>query len=66
MFDSTGWALEDQVILGLLIKHAEALGIGREVSIEITPADPLNPYEGIVGDAAYSKDTMRLRRYSRM
>ena len=66
VFDSTGWALEDQVVFGLLVDHSKALGIGREVSIEITPADPLNPYEGIVDDAAYSNGTIRQIRYGRM
>lgn len=45
LFDSTGWALEDHVALGVLAKHAERLGAGSVVEFEAgAEADPWNPY----------------------
>ena len=44
IFDSTGWALGDRVAMRLLLRHAEALGVGRTVALENTGGDPLNPY----------------------
>ena len=62
VFDSTGWALEDHFVVGLLVEHAKAHGIGREVSIEITPVDPLNPYEGMLDETSVLT-TNATRRY---
>ena len=44
VFDSTGWALEDQVALDLTLQYARELGIGRYVQIECLSDDPRNPY----------------------
>ena len=44
VFDSTGWALEDQVAARLLTKHASRLGVGTAVAIEDIGSDPLDPY----------------------
>ncbi len=44
VFDSTGWALEDQVAARILMKHASRLGVGTAVAIEDIGSDPLDPY----------------------
>lgn len=43
VFDSTGYALEDHVVLGVLERHANALGLGNEIQLE-SIADPHDPY----------------------
>ncbi len=45
VFDSTGWALEDHIVMDLMISYAERLQIGRRLSIEYFPEDTKNPYE---------------------
>ncbi len=45
VFDSTGWALEDQTALGLMLDYAQELGIGNQLEIEQLPLDPQDPYE---------------------
>jgi ornithine cyclodeaminase len=45
VFDSTGWALEDHVALGLLLDYADDWGIGTPVPIEAIAGDPHAPYE---------------------
>ncbi len=47
VFDSTGWAIEDEVALRLALELAEEHGLGHQVQIESISADPLNPYEGL-------------------
>lgn len=47
VFDSTGWALEDQVAMDLMLELAGDLGIGTEVHIECVSEDPRDPYEFI-------------------
>lgn len=44
VFDSTGWALEDQVVMDLFLDIAEKFGIGLEVAIENVSQDAKNPY----------------------
>jgi ornithine cyclodeaminase/alanine dehydrogenase-like protein (mu-crystallin family) len=44
IFDSTGWALEDQVAMELLMDHARRLGVGSTVVLEDIGDDPLDPY----------------------
>ena len=44
VFDSTGWALEDQIAMELLIERAELLGLGTRVQLETRSDDPKNPY----------------------
>jgi ornithine cyclodeaminase/alanine dehydrogenase-like protein (mu-crystallin family) len=48
VFDSTGWALEDQVTMELLLAHARRLGVGTSLAIETHSRDPLNPYQFVV------------------
>ncbi|MDX2342819.1 MAG: hypothetical protein QNL12_03370, partial [Acidimicrobiia bacterium] len=44
VFDSTGWALGDQVAMKLLLRHAARLGVGTEMALEDIGEDPLDPY----------------------
>ncbi|MEM9514462.1 MAG: ornithine cyclodeaminase family protein [Actinomycetota bacterium] len=44
VFDSTGWAVEDDVALRLLVECAQERGIGRRIPIEYLPTDPYDPY----------------------
>jgi ornithine cyclodeaminase/alanine dehydrogenase-like protein (mu-crystallin family) len=44
VFDSTGWALEDMVVLEMFSDYAEQLGVGSYVEVESVSADPRDPY----------------------
>lgn len=44
VFDSTGWALEDQVAMETLLDFAGDLGLGERVRLESISADPKDPY----------------------
>jgi ornithine cyclodeaminase/alanine dehydrogenase-like protein (mu-crystallin family) len=44
VFDSTGWAVEDDVALRLALELATAHGLGTDVELECLPADPHDPY----------------------
>jgi ornithine cyclodeaminase/alanine dehydrogenase-like protein (mu-crystallin family) len=44
VFDSTGFALEDQVAMNILIELLEEFGLGQNVRIEHYTSDPKNPY----------------------
>jgi ornithine cyclodeaminase/alanine dehydrogenase-like protein (mu-crystallin family) len=44
VFDSTGFALEDLVVMELFLKHASEHSIGTEIGIESLSKDPRNPY----------------------
>lgn len=51
VFDSTGWALEDQVAAQILMRHAARLGVGTSVAIEDIGSDPRDPYDvAVVSD----------------
>ncbi|MEM9324576.1 MAG: ornithine cyclodeaminase family protein [Bacteroidota bacterium] len=45
VFDSTGWALEDQVMLDIFQRLAHQLSIGRWLSIESVSQNEKNPYD---------------------
>lgn len=45
VFDSTGWALEDQVAMALLMEIAEPAGAGTLIQLESISDDPLDPYK---------------------
>ena len=47
VFDSTGFALEDDVVAELFISLARSEGVGTEIDIESHPRDPKDPYEGL-------------------
>lgn len=44
VFDSTGWALEDQVVMDLFLELAKEFEIGLKVEIESVSEDAKNPY----------------------
>ena len=55
VFDSTGWALEDHVVVAVLAAHGRRLGVGSTIRLESAPPDPKNPYglfDGSAGTAA--------------
>ena len=60
VFDSTGWALEDHIVVEMLLEYAERLGIGTEVQLELVPDDPLDPYDIPSADAADAVDPRRM------
>lgn len=45
VFDSTGWALEDAVVLKLFSEYASNLGLGKEIQLEAIEGDAKGPYE---------------------
>ena len=45
VFDPTGWALEDQAALGMMLDYADEMGIGQQLVIEQLSVDPQDPYE---------------------
>lgn len=51
VFDSTGFALEDQVITRIFWRYAQELGLGTEVALEST-GSALNPYDFLAGPDA--------------
>ncbi len=55
VFDSTGWALEDHVISGMLFEYADSLKCGTMVELESIGSDPRNPYGFAVDVEAYGK-----------
>ena len=44
VFDSTGWAVEDDVALRLAVELADGHGLGTEFLLEHLPLDPYDPY----------------------
>ena len=48
VFDSTGWAVEDQVAMALLLDYAEKLNLGTSIQIESISNDPRNPYQFVM------------------
>jgi L-lysine cyclodeaminase len=52
VFDSTGWALEDQVTLAMMMADAADLGVGYYLQIEDTAANPKDPYRFLKEKAA--------------
>lgn len=44
IFDSTGFALEDLIVMELFLEHAAELGVGTAVGMESLAEDPHNPY----------------------
>lgn len=52
VYDSTGWALQDQVVLSLFVDLGRQLGLGEEVEIESLQGDAANPYSFLMQSAA--------------
>ncbi len=44
VFDSTGWAVEDQIAMSMMIDYAKEFKLGTSVQIESSSNDPHNPY----------------------
>lgn len=44
VFDSTGWALEDWVVVQLALELAEQIGVGERKPVEGLASDPRSPY----------------------
>lgn len=44
VFDSTGWALEDQIVMEQFMDYANDLGVGQEIEIEMISENAKNPY----------------------
>jgi len=44
IFDSTGWAVEDEITLRLALELADHHDIGTSIALESIPADPYDPY----------------------
>ncbi len=44
VFDSTGWAIEDEVALRLALDIADELGLGQSIGLEAIGLDPYDPY----------------------
>ena len=55
VFDSTGWALEDQLAIALLIERAKDLERGTWIQLESDSDDPKNPYAFLHGLTRPSK-----------
>ncbi|WP_233595391.1 MULTISPECIES: ornithine cyclodeaminase family protein [Corallococcus] len=51
VFDSTGLALEDQVVTQTLLRHARRLGLGTRVDLESLSNDVMDPYGHVMTDA---------------
>lgn len=60
VFDSTGFALEDQIVLELFLEQALQLNIGQEIEIETNPVDAKNPYDFL------SKPVLELKRQEQL
>ncbi len=61
VFDSTGWALEDQVAMDVLLEHARKYSIGTEVEIEYVSDDPRNPYEFLERSQGQQRNKFQLK-----
>ena len=59
VFDSTGWALGDQVAMQLLLRHAAAFGLGIEINLEDIGDDPLDPYHLGRSDRTTTSESLR-------
>lgn len=44
VFDSTGWALEDDAAMHLFMRYAAELQLGTRLAVEIISEDAVNPY----------------------
>jgi ornithine cyclodeaminase/alanine dehydrogenase-like protein (mu-crystallin family) len=52
VFDSTGFAVEDEVALAMLLFYAKELGLGTRMQIESDAHDPHDPYAFVNDPAA--------------
>jgi hypothetical protein len=54
VFDSTGYALEDQVAIRMLLDYCDELDLGVDVQLETATGDPRNPYD--LGEQSANKE----------
>lgn len=47
VFDSTGWSYEDLLAAQLFLGHAQRLGLGTMVDLQLESDDPYDPYERV-------------------
>ncbi|MEM7346336.1 MAG: ornithine cyclodeaminase family protein, partial [Chloroflexota bacterium] len=59
VFDSTGWAVEDQIAMTMMIDYAKQYGLGATVQIESSSNDPHNPYQ-FVTQSHYTATTLTI------
>lgn len=60
VFDSTGYALEDQVAMEMLLEYGERFELGFDVQLESVGGDPLDPYDfGLRGAASAAAARLR-------
>lgn len=52
VFDSTGWSYEDLIAAQLFLSHAQRLGLGTMIDLQLEPLDPYDPYEMVRVTAA--------------
>lgn len=50
VFDSTGWALEDHIVMDLILNKAEKYDLGSQLEVEYFPTDNKNPYEFLMNN----------------
>lgn len=55
VFDSTGWALEDHIVMNVFLDYADSLGIGQEIELEFIPDDAKNPYSFLAEEVFVKK-----------
>lgn len=55
VFDSTGWPLEDLVVLELFLEYGRELGLGKEIEIEHLSEDVKNPYHFMTESVKWSR-----------
>ncbi len=58
VFDSTGWALEDEIAATLMLRYAEEMGIGQRVALESISPDPKDPYGFLQLDGRIAAETL--------
>jgi ornithine cyclodeaminase/alanine dehydrogenase-like protein (mu-crystallin family) len=58
VYDSTGLAVEDLVMAELLEELAQRIGVGRDITVETSAADPQDPYSFLPDSAASAFRTL--------
>lgn len=59
VFDSTGFALEDEVALSLLLSRAQECGRGLPMAFESIPSNPYHPYQFLEESSSMSTPVTR-------
>lgn len=64
VFDSTGFALEDQIVTEIIIDHARRLGVGTQLPLFTGTDDALDPYRFATQAGSGTDDVSRRRLLS--